>query len=487
MRSLFLIAVAAVATLMQSCSEAPPQSTAPNVIVLLADDLGYNDLSCYRSANAPQGGNTPTCQTPHIDGLAASGMRFTDFYSGAAVCSPSRAALLTGRNKTRLGIYNWIPPNSPMHLEAAETTIAEMLKANGYATAHFGKWHLTSANMSQPEPLDQGFDYAFWTHNNAQPSHENPINFIKNREEVGELQGYSCHLVVEEAMQWLEGQQQNNQPFYLNIWFHEPHAKEAAPDSLKNRHQRLKAYYGCIENMDYAVGKLLDYLNEQGLDENTVIVFASDNGSQYVGSNDPLRGEKCYQYEGGIRTPFIAHWKGRIPEGKTSDFTGHFTDLLPTLANLTQSQIPEGLLVDGEDLSAVLQGKPGVKQRQSPLFFYRYFHDPVCMLREGDLVLLGYVEPPLPWAEDYDQKATALFQPEEGTPRWSQWNFQENHMEALLEQAPQYFELYDLSEDPSQRNDIAQSQAETVARMKTTMLKLRTEMVAEGGNWFAHP
>ena len=354
----------------------------PNIILMVADDLGYNDLSFYRNVIGVQSENSPTCQTPSIDNLAKNGMYFTDFYSGAAVCSPSRAALLTGRNKTRLGIYNWIPEGVPMHLESEEVTLAEMLKQKNYATGHFGKWHLTSDNMLQPEPLDQGFDYAFWTYNNAIPSHKNPTNFIRNRDELGKIKGYSSHLVVEEAMQWLDKHREDESPFYINIWFHEPHTKVAAPDSFKNRHKNNKSYYGCIENMDYAVGRLMKFLTENNMDENTIIIFTSDNGSIHLGSNDPLRGRKAFQYDGGIRVPFIAYWKGKILAGTKSNTVGHFTDVFPTIASITKSKISKDRGIDGENLSKVLLGTSKDYLRKDPIFFYRYFHDPICMLRQ---------------------------------------------------------------------------------------------------------
>ncbi len=426
----------------------------------------------------------PTCHTPHIDDLAGNGILFTSFYSGAAVCSPSRASLLTGRNKTRLGIYNWIPPNVPMHLESEEETIAEMLKPNNYVTAHFGKWHLTSANRPQPEPLDQGFDYAFWTHNNAKPSHKNPVNFIRNREALGEKKGYSSHLIVDVAISWLNKNAKDETPFYINIWFHEPHSKQAAPDSLKNRHNRYQACYGCIENMDYAVGKLMNFLKEKNLDENTLIMYTSDNGSNIEGSNYPLRGEKCYQYEGGIRIPFIAYWKERIPAGTKSHIVGHFTDVLPTIASISRSQLPAGRNIDGEDLSAVFLGKTKDYQRKEPIFFYRYFHDPICMLRKDSLILFGYQEKPKAWQARYDEYADALFKPEKNAPKWSQWGFQESHMQAILLQEPNYFELYDIETDLAQHIDISKDYPELTEYMKQMMLGKRREMVSEGGNWF---
>ena len=477
-----LTAVLVAFLLVEGCQQ--KQEGIPNVILIVADDLGYNDLSFYRNEFGNKFENTPTCQTPYIDHLAKNGMSFTDFYSGAAVCSPSRAALLTGRNKTRLGIYNWIPEDSPMHLEDDEVTIAEMLKQKEYNTAHFGKWHLTSENMSQPEPFNQGFDYSFWTHNNAIPSHKNPTNFLRNKEKLGKIKGYSSHLVVNEAMKWLEQNKVDKKPFYINLWFHEPHRVEAAPDSLKKRHKRNQAYYGSIENMDYAVGKLMKFLNENKLNENTIIMFTSDNGSRYAGSNDPLRGEKVFQYEGGIRVPFISYWKGKIKAGIKSKAVGHFTDVLPTLAAITKSQVPQDREVDGEDLSDVLLGTVKDFKRETPLFFYRYFHDPICMLRQNNMVLLGYQNKPKPRQMDYDHADEALFKPKEGEEAWSQWVFQKQHMEAIKLQEPKYFELYNIETDIGQYLDIALKQPDLTETMKKIMLKKRSVMVNEGGDWF---
>ncbi|MCK5367435.1 MAG: sulfatase-like hydrolase/transferase, partial [Cyclobacteriaceae bacterium] len=237
--------------IISGCNKKPAP---PNVVLMLADDLGYNDLTCYRNSNHGQSLEfPPTSQTPHIDKLAEEGIRFTDFYCGAAVCSPSRSALITGRNATRVGIYNWIPEESPMHMRASEITIAELLKKKSYNTGHFGKWHLTSKGTDQPLPNDQGFDYSFYAYNNANPSHHNPENYYRNGEPVGKLEGYACQLVVDEALQWLDENNDHQTPFYINVWFNEPHLKVAAPEELTKRHRYNQEYYGAIENMDIAV------------------------------------------------------------------------------------------------------------------------------------------------------------------------------------------------------------------------------------------
>jgi arylsulfatase A len=170
----------------------------PNVVVLLADDLGWKDIGCY-------GGPV---KTPTLDSLAAGGVRFTNFYSGAAVCSPSRATLLTGRQHLRAGIYSWIHDSDQnSHLLKREVTLAEVLRSNGYETVHLGKWHLgmpTPQKPNKPTPADHGFDYWFATANNAQPSHQDPVNFVRNGAPVGKTDGYACQVVADEAIVWLD-------------------------------------------------------------------------------------------------------------------------------------------------------------------------------------------------------------------------------------------------------------------------------------------
>jgi arylsulfatase A len=448
----------------------------PNVILILADDLGYNDLTCYRSFNHGQSIEfPPTSQTPNIDKLAEAGIRFTDFYCGAAVCSPSRSALMTGRNATRVGIYNWIPEESPMHMRASEITIAELLKKKNYKTGHFGKWHLTSQGTNQPLPNDQGFDYSFYAFNNAIPSHHNPENYYRNGAPVGKLEGYACQLVVDEALQWLDENNNSQTPFYIDVWFNEPHLKVAAPEELTKRHQYNQEYYGAIENMDIAVGRVMDYLKRHDLLESTIVMFTSDNGSRWDHSNDPLRGEKCFNYEGGIREPFIVSWPHKVPKGVVSDFNGSFTDVLPTIASIAGIPLPPDRKYDGMDISAVFFGVQEDLEREEPIFFYRYFHDPICMIRKGNWALLGY-QKLIPLSETLNEGELANIRP---------WNFEKNHMEYLETLVPTMFELYNLKDDVEQENDLADEYPELVEEMKTQMLQLRNEMVSEGGDWYA--
>lgn len=478
-RFLFLLGLVSLASISGAEMERP------NIVLLLADDLGINDLSGFREAQELQPERPPTSLTPHIDALAEEGLRCHQFYAGNAVCSPSRAALLTGRNAARLGIYNWIPHRgNPMHLRTEETTIAEMLKPLGYHTGHFGKWHLSSGGMDHPSPNDQGFDTAFYTFNNANPSHENPDNFILDGRPLGPLSGYSCHLVVDQAIRWLDGLSDRDAPFFLNVWFHEPHEKVAAPRQLTAKHPYRQYYYGSIENMDLAIGRLLDHLENKGRAQNTIVIFSSDNGSQVAGSNHLLRGAKALNYEGGLRVPLIVRWSGVVPPGSETEFPGSFTDILPTLASLTGASLPAGRVLDGIDLRPVWTSQQPGKVREKPIFRLRYFHEPIAMFRQGSYVLLGYGSDPLPYQENYDIRAIANLQPGPDEQPWAMWGFQPAHQDYLRSLEVRAVELYDLATDPQQRYDQAPRQPDRTASMRSEMERLMEEMIREGGEWY---
>ena len=226
--------------------------------------------------------------------------------------------------------------------------------------------------------------------------------------------------------------------------------------------------------MDIAVGKLIEYLIQNNLIENTIIIFTSDNGSRWDYSNDPLRGEKCFNYEGGIREPFIVSWPLRVPQKKVSSFNGSFTDIFPTISSITGTQLSTDRIIDGIDISPVFFGNNEDIQRKEPIFFYRYFHDPICMLRDGNWCLLGYLNL-IPFSESLDESELANIKP---------WSFQENHMEFLNTLVPNYFELYNFNDDVEQKNDLSKKYPEKVDEMKKKMLELQSEMIKEGGNWY---
>jgi arylsulfatase A len=432
-------------------------AAAPNVVILLADDLGFQDVGCY---DGP-------VKTPTIDSLAAGGTRFHSFYSGCAVCSPSRAVLITGRQHIRAGVYSWIHDETQRsHLLEREVTIAEILKKAGYDTAHCGKWHLglPSAKFDKPTPDKHGFDYWFATSNNAEPSHLNPNSFYRNGEAVGELKGYSCQLVVDEALHWLESRKDPEKPFFLNLWFHEPHAPIAAPDELVTEYGDLKdkgaVYSGTIDNTDRAIARLLARLKELGAPEDTIIFYGSDNGTYRDDRTGGLRGKKGVNWEGGIRVPGIFHWPGHIQAGVVSQEPAGLVDVLPTLCGLLDLEKPAGVHLDGTDLSALLTGK-GEIHREQPLFWHLQKSRPIVAMRDGDYSLVA--------GPDYELSTDNMFQ--------------EAWIPAIRKGGYKNYELYDLKQDPNQTTNLASQRPELLETLKKKLLEINASVMADGTDW----
>jgi len=430
----------------------------PNVVILLADDLGYQDVGCY-------GGPV---QTPAIDQLAKDGVRFTDFYSGCAVCSPSRATLLTGRHHIRTGVYSWISDEGQnSHLLLRERTIAEILKDRGYSTAHVGKWHLglPTKNRSKPTPSHHGFDYWFTTWNNASPSHKNPNNFIRNGEAVGPLEGYSCQLVADEAIDWLDNHRHPKAPFFLNIWFHEPHAPIAAPDKIVSTYGELKdktaIYSGTIDNTDRAISRVVEKLKTMGVRENTLIIYASDNGSYRDDRTGNLRGRKGSNWDGGIRVPGIFSWPEVIRKNRAVKEPAGLVDVLPTLCGLLHLEVPQDRAIDGSDLSPLLKGEINRFQRHQPMFWHLQKSRPMVAMRDGDFSLVAN--------PDYEISQSNMFQ-ESWIPRVKNGGYQD-------------FQLFDLNKDPGQTQNIASDNPELLKKLKAKLLKINQSIMADGVDW----
>ena len=432
--------------------------TYPNVVVLLADDLGYQDVGCY-------GGPV---RTPAIDQLAKEGVRFTEFYSGCAVCSPSRATLLTGRHHIRTGVYSWISDEAQnSHLLLRERTIAEILKDRGYSTAHIGKWHLglPTKNRSKPTPSHHGFDYWFTTWNNASPSHKNPNNFIRNGEAVGPLEGYSCQLVADEAIDWLDHHRHPKAPFFLNIWFHEPHAPIAAPDKIVSIYGKLKdkaaIYSGTIDNTDRAIHRVVEKLKAMGVRENTLIIYASDNGSYREERTGNLRGKKGSNWDGGIRVPGIFSWPGVIKQNRAVKEPAGLVDILPTLCGLLNLEVPKDRMIDGSDLSTLLQGEANKFRRHQPLFWHLQKSRPIVAMRDGDFSLVAN--------PDYEISQSNMFQ--------------ESWIPIIKTGGYKDFQLFDLSKDPGQIENIASENPELLNKLKAKLLKMNQSIMADGVDW----
>lgn len=446
----------------------------PNVVILLADDLGSSDLSCY-------GGPV---KTPNIDSLAKQGARFETFYSGCAVCSPSRAVLMTGRQHIRTGVYNWIHDESQnSHLLKREITIAELLKDVGYETAHVGKWHLglPMAGREKPTPADHGFDYWFATANNAEPSHHNPVNFVRNGKAVGKMDGYACQLVVDEAIHWLDNERDKDAPFFLNVWFHEPHQRIAAPQelvdlnsgpehkdglSIKSQINQAALYSATISNEDLAVGRLLKKLRKVAPKEDTLIIYASDNGSYMRNRNSDLRGSKGVNWQGGIRVPGIFSWPGQIPQGKAVRTPGGLVDVLPTLCSMLDLEAPSDRKLDGTDLSPLLGGNYKDFKRPQPFFWHLQRSQPIVALRSGKYALIGFRDNP-------DLSVNN--------------KLDENWIPMIKSGGYKNYELYDLKEDPKQENNIATENPEVVAQLKKALLRINKSVMSEGSDWHKGP
>ena len=440
-------------------SQAATAAERPNVVILLADDLGYQDIGCY-------GGPV---KTPTLDGLAAGGTRFTDFYSGCAVCSPSRATLLTGRHHIRTGVYSWISDGSQnSHLLKREVTLAEVLKSEGYATAHVGKWHLglPTGRRDKPTPDEHGFDYWFATWNNASPSHENPSNFIRNGKPVGKLEGYACQIVVDEAITWLDKDRDPKTPFFLNVWFHEPHAPIAAPDEIVEDYGKLNdraaVYSGTIDNTDRAIARLLKKL--EALDpelKNTLIIYASDNGSYRDDRTGGLRGAKGQNWEGGIRVPGIFHWPGKIIADQAVNEPAGLVDVLPTVCGLLSIDPPADVHLDGSDVAPLLLENDAKFTRHQPLFWHLQKSRPIVAMRDGKYSLVA--DP------DYELSRNNMFQ-EAWIPKIKSGGYTN-------------FRLYDLSKDPQQTQNLAGDEPEALARLKKKLLEINASIMSDGNDW----
>ena len=357
----------------------------PNILLIYVDDLGFGDLGSY---------GHPVVKTPNIDSLAADGLKFTNYYAPTAICSPSRAGLLTGRTPYRTGIKSWIPEDSGIYLRDAEVTLAEVLRAAGYATAHIGKWHLNSdlGSASEPQPTDQGFDY-YYGHNAFQlPTNRNPTNIFRNKTALPMQEGYTADLYADESIQWLE-QRDGDKPFFLYLSMAEPHTSFENPPEYNNMYKDFSEgevvaipnglkeppkemliprgpgeYYANITYMDAQIGRVLDWLRDNKLYNDTVVVFSSDNGpvtSAWInwwevnayGSTGGFRGRKHFLYEGGIRVPAIIRYPDVVAPGSVSDTPVIGMDWFVTLAKIGGADVPDDRDIDGIDIRPILNGE----------------------------------------------------------------------------------------------------------------------------------
>lgn len=457
----------------------------PNLVVILCDDLGYGDLGCF---------GHPHIKTPNLDRLAATGIRLTACYSAAPVCSPSRVGLLTGRSPNRAGVYDWIPDargvrpdaRDQVHMRAGEITIAQLLKDAGYATCQAGKWHCNSHFNSpkQPQPGDFGFDHWFATQNNASPSHENPQNFVRNGQPVGKMDGYSCQLVVDEAIDWLKThvKKSPDQPFFLLTTFHEPHEPVASPPDLVAKYESAARnkdeahYFANVANLDHAAGRLLRTLEELGKRENTLVVFTSDNGPEtlkrYRGANrsygtpGPLRGMKLWTTEAGFRVAGILNWPAKIQSPRVYREPVSSLDLLPTFCHLAGTTPPKSLKLDGTNFLPALEGQS--IDREKPLFwcYFNALNEHRVAMRDGEWKLLAKINHgKLPKMENIHDKNIAAVRNAELTD----------------------FELYHVTEDIGEEKNIIDDHPKEAETLKQKLEKYYRELAETSHVWTTQP
>jgi arylsulfatase len=432
----------------------------PNIVFILADDLGYAELGCYGQKKI---------RTPCLDRLAAQGLRFTQNYAGSPVCAPSRCALMTGKH----GGHAWVrdnrevKPEGQTPLPAAEVTLAELFKQRGYATAAIGKWGLGPPG-SEGDPLRQGFD-KFFGYNCQRHAHNHYPSYLWSNDRRITLEGntdgvtgkhYSHDLFEAEALRFLR--EHKDRPFFLYLPFTVPHLAIQVPeDSLaeykgkwddppydgKKGYQPHPApragYAAMITRLDRTVGRLLDLLKELGLDEKTLVLFSSDNGPTHDGaggsdsaffeSAGPLRGLKGSVYEGGIRVPLLARWPGKIKPGSASDLPCYFPDVMPTLMEIigAADSVPKG--IDGISFAPTLLGHPDRQRKHEYLFWEFNGYGGQQAVRLGD------------W---------------KGVRR----NMHKGNLRV---------ELYNLKDDLGERRDVAAQHPEMVARIETIMRTAR--------------
>lgn len=353
-----LIAVLFTALVITGCqSKGSETETLPNVLIILADDLGYGDISCY-DAEAPN--------TPNIDGLAAEGVRCTDFYVPTPYCAPSRATLLTGRFPLRHGIVRNPAPDAGINdvgLSSDEITLGEVFQESGYATKLIGKWHL--GHKEEFFPVKHGFDeyYGILYSNDMRP-----VQIIENMDTVEYPvdQSLLTQKYTAKAIEFIKKNQSD--PFFLHLCHAMPHKPLAASENFYTPETKEDLYADVIRELDWSTGEILAVLEELDILDQTIVIFMSDNGASYGGNNAPLKGKKATTWEGGTRVPFMIRYPEQMPGGTVIETPCWSPDLFPTLLSMCEIDMPEDLYVDGEEIIEVLKGN---KQEHKAIFTMR--------------------------------------------------------------------------------------------------------------------
>lgn len=440
----------------------PAAGAPPNIVLILADDLGYGDLACY---------GHPTHHTPYLDRMAREGVRFTEFYTPMPFCAPTRASLLTGRYPFRTGMTGNPAPDAGINdlgLPAGEITIAQALKPLGYASICIGKWHL--GHTAEFLPRKRGFDeyYGILYSNDMRP-----VQLVHN-EQVVEYPVIQAHLTrkyTEKALEFIE--RHRRRPFFLYLAHAMPHKPLAASEEFYTPETPDDLYADVIRELDYSVGRVLARLKELGLEQNTLVMFTSDNGPWFGGSSGGLRGMKGDTWDGGIRVPFIARWPGRIPAGRVSKELAGIIDVFPTVLRLAGGSLPTDRVIDGKDIFSVIKGEAPSPHEA----IYAMAGPRLAVIRSGRWKLhvrspgpeTRYQKDPTGWVDPRGPDGVTLIAPyEQARP---------NQYPGLLSgDPPREMMLFDLEADPGEQHDVAARHPDVVARLKAFFDKLNADV-----------
>ena len=425
-------------------------SRPPNIVILYMDDMGYADPSCFGNRDM---------KTPNIDRLANEGMRFTQYYSNSPICSPSRVALITGQYPQRYRVHSHFDSREKNrqrdmvdYLDPQAPTLARAMQKAGYQTAHFGKWHMGGGRDVQdaPKPQAYGFDESFVDNFEGMGPGEHHEKMPKS---------HSSDVYVDKAIDFL--MQHRDQPFYLNLCPNDVHDPFKPKKELQNKYARFAAnpyqrdFYAVLDNLDQQLGRFMQKLTELGLDENTIIIFTSDNGPTdwphyyregYAppGSTGPFFGRKWSLYEGGIREPFIIRWKGVVPAGRTNATTVLAAmDLYPSLCKLAGVNVNAANPLDGRDMSEAFRNRP--QARPTPIF---------CDYRRNEVTL------------------------KPGNPKFTSPNLAMRHgnWKLLIYADSTNAQLYDLQKDSGEQHNMADQHPAIAKRMASQLLSWRKSL-----------
>ncbi|MFO7852482.1 MAG: sulfatase family protein [Bacteroidota bacterium] len=464
----FLIALSAIPLLLSlhSCQDEKPDISTPNVVIVFCDDMGYGDLGTYGAKGY---------DTPNLDKLAVNGLRFTDFLSAHGACSGSRAALLTGCYANRLNMPQVFGPNSPTGINPDEMTIAELLKQKGYATGIFGKWHL--GDLEPFLPLQHGFDehlglpYSndMWpvdydggpvTEESLKPGKANypPLPLIEDNEVIEYLESLEDQdrlttRYTERAVSFIE--RHKDEPFFLYIPHSMPHVPLGVSDKFRGKSSQ-GMYGDVIMEIDWSVGEIIKALEKNALINNTLVIFTSDNGpwlnyGNHGGSTGGLKEGKGTSMEGGVREPCIMHWPAMIEPGQITNRLASTIDILPTLAEITGTQLPDHI-IDGVSILPILRGDENAEPRKS---FYYYYHN-------NDLEAVRMGQWKLVFPHDHRSYRDVLPGMDGFPGPYSRGRAQ--------------YALYNLRRDPGERYDVKEQHPEILAQMEKLAEKARTDL-----------